>query len=338
MKMITRKNLLYILSILCFAGIWSSCSDDGGGSDEELLTAPEVMVQNLSLKSAILPERFVKLRANVINTTRADLQWFVDGKAVATDTVFEFSSTKEGTYRIKVTASNVLGTALDSLDIKVMDGFKISDVTNWTGSGKNQSVLAIQWVATSVEDLLHPEDGDIFFRAWGYKWEEGNKPTGYNMIVDIVKKDPHLFVIVTPDGELGMTIRGFGYDMDGDGIEIQSQDLEYGGRTLKGLHLTEADFIDGVYEQKSASDNMDGFKVISEGDYWIGGWYEAYPSYWLGSGEAVLESTEYEYSNFYANNRLLENESWDVWTFSPINNAEKNILPIPRLLKAAPNN
>ena len=83
---------------------------------------------------------------------------------------------------------------------------------------------------------------------------------------------------------------------------------------------------------------MDGFKVISEGDYWIGGWYEAYPSYWLGSGEAVLESTEYEYSNFYANNRLLENESWDVWTFSPINNAEKNILPIPRLLKAAPNN
>ena len=53
---------------------------------------------------------------------------------------------------------------------------------------------------------------------------------------------------------------------------------------------------------------------------------------------AVLESKEYEYSGLYAGNRLLENEEWHTWTFSPINNAEKNILPIPRLLKAAPNN
>ena len=60
--------------------------------------------------------------------------------------------------------------------------------------------------------------------------------------------------------------------------------------------------------------------------------------YWLGSGVAVLESKEYEYSGLYAGNRLLENEEWHTWTFSPINNAEKNILPIPRLLKAAPNN
>ena len=78
--------------------------------------------------------------------------------------------------------------------------------------------------------------------------------------------------------------------------------------------------------------------MISEGDYWIGGWYEVYPSYWLGRGEAVLESGEYEYSNFYASNRLLENEGWDAWTFSPISNVEENISPIPRLLKAAINN
>ena len=89
------------------------------------------------------------------------------------------------------------------------------------------------------------------------------------MIVDIAKKDPHLFIIVASDGNLGMTIRGFGYDIDGDGIEIQSEDLEYGDRTLKGIRLTEADFKDGIYEQKEADVNMDGFNVISGGDWWM---------------------------------------------------------------------
>lgn len=330
-----RKELLYILTLLCFAGMWSSCSNDGGDDGKEPLTAPEVSVQNLSLKDVILPGRTVRLRANIINTTASDLQWFVDGKEVSTDTIFEFSSMKEGVFRVKVTASNMLGVASDSLDVKVMDGFKISDITNWTGSGESQSVLAIQWISGAVEDWSHPEDDDVFFRAWGYKWEKANAPTGYDMIADIAKKDLRLFVIVASDGDLGVTIRGFGYDVDGDGIEIQSEDFEYGGRTLKGIRLTKADFKDGIYEQKEADVNMDGFKVISEGDYWIGGWYVVYPSYWLGSGEAVLESKEYEYSGLYAGNRLLENEEWHTWTFSPINNAEENILPVPRLLKAA---
>ena len=99
-----KKNLRYILAILCFAGTCSSCSDDGGDDGKEPLTAPEVSVQNLSLKDVILPGRTVRLRANIINTTEAGLQWFMDGKEVSTDTIFEFSSVKEGVFRIKVTA------------------------------------------------------------------------------------------------------------------------------------------------------------------------------------------------------------------------------------------
>ena len=37
-----KKSLCYILAILCFAGTWSSCSDDGGDDGKEPLTAPEV--------------------------------------------------------------------------------------------------------------------------------------------------------------------------------------------------------------------------------------------------------------------------------------------------------
>lgn len=334
-----KKNLLYALAILIFAGTWSSCSDDngGGGGEEKPLTPPEVSVQNLSLKNAILPGKKVRLRANIINTTEAALQWFVDGKEMSKDTIYEFSSAKEGAFKVKVTASNVLGEASDSVNITVMDGFKISDVTNWTGEGECRSVLAIQWITQDVEDLLHPEDGEIFFRAWGYKWKKPEKredtPTGYDMIRAIAQKDSRLFVIVSSDA-LGATIKGFVYDGNGDGIKIQSEDFEYGGRTYKGITLTEKDFENGIYVQKE-NDNIDDFKLLSEGDYWIGGWYVAYASYWLGYGEAVLESEEYEYSNFYASNRELEDECWDAWTFSPINDAEQNILPIPRLLEAA---
>lgn len=335
-----KKNLLYILAILAITGMWSSCSDNDGGEDEpEMpLTAPEVSVQNLSLKNAILPAKAVRLRVNIINTTHADLQWFVEGKATSTDTIYEFSSATEGEYKIKVTASNILGEASDSTYITVQDGFKISDVTNWTGEGECRSVLAIQWVKPEVEDLLHPTDEDVFFRAWGYKWNKPQKgkipPTGFDMIKAIAKSEPRLFVIVSSDA-LGTTIKGFGYDGNGDGkISIESDDFEHDKREYKGISLTEADFTDGIYVQKQ-EDNIDDVRVTSEGDWWMGGWYVAYASYWLGYGEAVLEAEEYEYSNFYASNRELEDECWDAWTFSPINDAEQNILPIPRLLKAA---
>lgn len=333
-----KKNLLYVLAILFFAGMWCSCSKDDGGEDDEKgpLTPPEVTAQNMSLKNAVLPGSKVRLRANIINTTKADLQWLVNGEEVSHDTIYEFSSTREGEYRVKVIASNVLGTASDSLDITVKDGFKISDITNWTGQGDSQSVLAIQWVAANVEDLLNPADEDIFFRAWGYKWNAADNLSGYDMIKAIAANDPRLFVIVAPDGSLGMTIKGFGYDGNGDGkFEIRSKDKESSSGVYTGIHLTEADFTDGIYEQK-IGENIDDFELISGADYWIGGWYTAYPSYWLGVGDAVLDTDEYEYSNFYANNRWLEDKSWDAWTFSPINNAERNIAPIPRLLKAAP--
>lgn len=335
-----KKNLLYVLVILILSGTWSSCSDDNGGSggDEKPLTPPEVSVQNLSLKRTILPEKKVRLRANIINTTEAALQWFVDGQETSKDTIYEFSSAKEGSFKVKVTASNVLGEASDSLNITVTDGFKISDIRNWTGEGENQSVLAIQWVSQEAEDRAHPEDKDILFQAWGYKWKEADAPSGYDMVRNIVQNDRRLFIIVAED-DFGVAIKGFGYDGNGDGkIEIQSQTWETDHGTLAGIHLTEKDFpADRIYKQKEG-ENIDEIKVISEGDYWIGGWYKAYPSYWLGSGEAILEAEEYEYSNFYSGNHLLENECWDAWTFSSINSTENNVPPRPDLLQAAPSN
>lgn len=212
-----KRNLLYALTILIFATTNISCSDDDNGDNEPKLVVPEVSVQNLSLKNTILPAQKIKLRANIINKTQADIQWFTNGVEISKDSIYEFSSTTEGFFNIKVSASNILGKTSDSLKIKVIDGFKISDIKNWTGEGENQSVMAIQWISRDVKDLLNPKDEEIFFLAWGYKWKNTDERTGYDMIEAIAKKDPRLFVLIMPDGNQGMVIKGFGYDGNGDG-------------------------------------------------------------------------------------------------------------------------
>lgn len=346
-----KKNLLYAV-VLCLAAGLAACSDNednspdlpqGGNEDETVSPEPlvpdtlaaDVSILNLTWKEAVLPDREVRLRANIMHSSHARLQWYLDGKEVSTDTNYIFSSPQEGTYRLKVTATNELGSGSDSLDIRVMKGFSISDITNWTGSGHNEAAMAIQWVRANTEDLLHPKDEDIFFRAWGYRWGDESNVTGETMIRAIAKKDPRLFVIVATDG-WGTAIKGFGYDGNGDGkIHIRNKGYKDNFREMKPLELTEKDFIDGVYVQKS-EESVEEFEVLSEGDWWIGGWFTAYPSYWLGEGEAVLVSEEYSYSQFYVSGRILEHHSWDAWTFSPINYVtEENLLPIPRLLKAA---
>lgn len=334
-----KQDLLYVWLMLVFGFANGACTDcregNGEGGDAPWLSVPEVTVQNLDLKNVILPEQTVRLRANILQAGKADIQWFVDDAKVSTDTIYAFSSAVEGTFRVKATVFNSLGESTDSIKIRVVDGFGMADITNWTGEGENQAVLAIQWVSEKVEDLLHPNDEDVFFRAWGYKWNSADERTGYDMIEAIARKDPRLFVLVVEEENQGIVVKGFGYDGNGDGrLEIKSADAD----AQNGILLTEADFIDGICQLQDKKANIDGFAVLSEEDYWIGGWKEAYTSYWLASGDAVLDPDEYEYSNFHARNRTLENKSWDAWTLSPINSAESNMLPKPVLLKPAPGN
>lgn len=347
-----KKNLFHV-AVFCLMASVAACSESGEedcpespqeGNEVEMeesvpvepdTVAAEVSILNLTWKEAVLPEQEVRLRANIIHSSHAKLQWYLDGKEVSTDTIYIFSSQQEGTYRLKVTATNELGSGSDSLDIQVIKGFGVKDIVNWTGSGENESVLAIQWVKGDAKDLLHPKDEDVFFRAWGYRWGDGANVTGETMIRAIAKQDARLFVIVATDG-WGLAVKGFGYDGNGDGkIHIRNKGYKDSSYDMEPLELTEKNFNEGVYVQKE-DESVEEFEVVSEGDWWIGGWYTAYPSYWLGEGEAVLVPEEYSYSQFYASNRELSHLSWDVWTFSPINyETKENMLPVPRLLKAA---
>ena len=98
-----RKYLFYIIAAWLWAGVAPACSDEGGDeplppSGEETVAPDEperaepdtvaaaVAIQNLSWTEAVLPGRTVRLRANIMNSRHATLQWYVDGAEVSTDT------------------------------------------------------------------------------------------------------------------------------------------------------------------------------------------------------------------------------------------------------------
>lgn len=201
--------------------------------------------------------------------------------------------------------------------------FTMDDIRNWTGAGPNRSALAIQWI--TGDNPADPAVTDVHFLVWGYRWKDSEKPTGLDMIRAIAKSDPRLFVMLqAPDGS---TIWGFGYNMNKNKpfVIINSK---------TSVTIKQEDFIDGIV---SITANPDGFKPTDTADFWMGGWYDYYCTYYTASSGNIAPSTqEFSYSQMGANLRLLTDGSWDAWTSSPIDAAtEPNIPPISRLMQAA---
>ena len=313
------KNFYFLLLLAgSYMGILTSCSD-GDGQGPYIPTPPEVSIENLSTKNICSPGEIIELKAKLNNPLPTTFNWLTDGEKVSTDSIYRFSSSKPGTYQIVLTATNTDGIDSDSLIIEVNDGkFHFGNIKNWTGEGENRSALAIQWI--TGDNLLEPADKDVFFLAWGYRWKSTESPLGIDMLKAIAQNDPRLYVAVS-----GNYIVGFGYDGNNDGkIEL----------TNENLHLTQDNFTDGFYEL-SGSD-FDSLKPVDPEDYWLGGLYEAYATYWLGTGDMIPDTEEFEYSSLFVFNRPLENLSWDVWTYSPIDPVEmRNTFPFPHLIQAA---
>lgn len=300
-------------------GLSTSCSDDDTPKDPYLPTSPRISIGNPSGQTSCFPGETIELKAILNNPLPTDFQWQLNKKTVSTDSVYRFTSQEPGNFEIILTATNRDGKDSDTLFLKVNNGeqFTVSDLKNWTGDGENTSVLAIQW--TTGDQLLEPADHDIFFIAWGYRWDKTATPTGIDMLKAIAKNDPRLYVALSGD-----YIRGFGYDGNNDGkIELKSSTL----------HLTQDDFTNGLYKLNGY--DSDKLKPSDAADYWMGS-DDAYTTYWLGSGSQVPAAADFEYSQTFVGYRRLENLSWDVWTLSPIDyTTMANVYPIPRLIKAA---
>lgn len=308
---------IFLLSGLMI-GLSTSCSDDDDQKDPYIPTPPQVFIENLSGQTTCLPGETIELKAKQTNPLPTTFQWQLDKKTVSTDSIYRFTPEVPGSFEVILTATNKDGKDSDTLSLEVTGNrFSISDLKHWTGDGDNSSVFAIQWV--TGDNLSTPKDEDVFFIAWGYHWNNAERPKGIDILKAIARNDPRLFVAIS-----GNYIKGFGYDGNNDGkIELRSSTS----------HLTQDDFTDGFYEL--SDDDSNDLKPVDSGDYWMGSG-KAYTTYWIGSGNRIPTSTEFEYSQAFVTNRQLENLSWDVWTLSPIDfTSMVNVSPIPRLIKAA---
>lgn len=85
-------------------------------------------------------------------------------------------------------------------------GIDFSKIERWAGEGDCKAALAIKWADGQ-------NDGKTL--VWGYRWNKGETKTGEDLIRAIVKADPALYMMAT-NGGFGISIGGFGYDVDGD--------------------------------------------------------------------------------------------------------------------------
>lgn len=316
-----NKNIfnIYLAATLATGFAFTACSDD----DNESTVAPEV---NITHGATNIAQGTSLQFTATVNDPAARLSWYLNGHLEAEYAPYTFEATELGIQEVVLTATNDLGTSSDTLFLNVHKATagqvtSINDIVNWTGEeGSNRAVLAIQWVTENETDLLNPAEENLRFRAWGFRWDKNTEPTGMDMVKAIAANDPRLFVII--NSEWGV-IGGFIYDEDNDGAIHISNDK---------IDLTQDDFEDGIY-YTDATSNFDNITVEGN-DLWMGGSSNAYTSYFTVDNSATLPS-QADYSQVGFGDRLLTNNDWDVWTYSPYNDALANTEPRMESLEAA---
>ena len=310
MKHINKTILFMALAAAAF----TACDDD-----EDPAFAPEVTISRAEGSTSCVPGTTYELTAQTTESVDT-LCWLLDGGKVSDAASYTFTAADLGVHEIILRAGNALGEDADTLYFNVHKAeagriSSVNDITNWTGDGANRSVLAVQWVTGT--EILNPADSEVFFRAWGYRWADGEEQTGLDMLKAVAANDPRLFVIIT-ESDWGSSASGFVYDGNGDGAFTLSNST---------LTLTQADFTDGVYAG-STTESYDGM-TVSDGDYWIGGFMEAFTCYWNADMTAQLPESFSE-SMLMMNTRILTDNSWDAWTLS-VYDPENPVNPQPKL-------
>ncbi|MDE7179579.1 MAG: DUF5074 domain-containing protein [Muribaculaceae bacterium] len=80
-------------------------------------------------------------------------------------------------------------------------------IRNWTGTGPNRAALVIQY------------NGDTYGSdsyVWGYRWENGETPTGETMMKAICANSSRLSMLTQYTGSMGSTLCGVGYSLNQD--------------------------------------------------------------------------------------------------------------------------
>lgn len=321
-----KKNFLYVLACLVLMAGLASCSDDDATENPLPLA---VTITNGDKQDLVLGNSLT-LEAKVENGENALCEWILNEEKVSAEMQYVFTPENAGTYNLKFRAYRDKDEDSADVSVNVYVAYtsvkSMNDILFWAGEGENRSALAIQWI--SGDDWENPVRDNVHLLCWGYRWNAADQPTGNRMILDLAKADPRLFVVMGGGfgGIESQSVRGFGYDANGDGLFSITN-------ASTSVTYSAADFEDGVIVL-SGDDTGDGYTSADAADYWEGGWYEGYCSYYLGDdGESVPES--FDYSPYMAGLRQLTPNSWDAWTYSSINGGMVNTFPFGEWMVSA---
>lgn len=190
-------------------------------------------------------------------------------------------------------------------------------IVHWAGEGPNKAAL----VLSPMPRAGQPDPGSP---VWGFRWADGETPSGFDMLCAVASASRHLAVLVQFTGDMGYTLDGAGYspdaaelisnlvyDFDGAAADehisfgfytpnkSMKQTSAPGGDTPalvseaidegKGTHVVMHPLNAEVYGYPAY--DYDWWSLDSEACpvpakyYWNAGWYNGYWSYWLGDAD-----------------------------------------------------
>lgn len=189
-------------------------------------------------------------------------------------------------------------------------GIDFSKIERWAGEGDCKAALAIKWADGQ-------NDGKTL--VWGYRWKSTETKTGEDLIRAIVKADPALYMMAT-NGGFGISIGGFGYDVDGDRyVTLTTKESEIYPRN-------------GVFNLPTDEFDTSASTKWSDSDAWNCGWYTTgFWNYYIADNvsDALVKS------NTTGTGRTLTDGCVDVYLFNyynpedGVNNYDGNLSYLP---------
>lgn len=171
------------------------------------------------------------------------------------------------------------------------------EIEFWTGTGSHQSALILQW-----NFALASGGYESHAYAWGFRWEDGDDLTTWDMLQAIDAADPRLSVVLHPDFD---SVFGIFYDVTGNG----------------GTFEPGSPGVADAWPNPPLVNDTPG-SVSDPGDLYQNGWASlGYWSYNLAVTPSEIypgtSETLWTYALEGPAGRILTHHSWDVFSFVP---------------------
>lgn len=197
--------------------------------------------------------------------------------------------------------SNAVATRLQkAAEAATTTCIDFSKIERWAGEGDCRAALALKWADAQNEKKT---------LVWGYRWNSSEQKTGEDLIRAVVKADPALYMMAT-NGAWGLSIGGFGYDVDGDRyVTLTTMEAEIFPRN-------------GVFDVPTDEFETSAATKWGEADAWNCGWMSGFWNYY--TAERADEALQMSMTG--ATGRTLTDGCVDAYVFGYFaTDAEPNV-------------